>query len=119
MPQLPPIDNFGRLIDNIHDELVVKNIMLNLDLNDQTLKILAEDVAINIDYAFDVRWSPDWVRKGDPHAWHEETDSILNHFAECVTCGAVFAEQTSNEAQAAYRLHASEQHGSAPGSPRS
>jgi hypothetical protein len=111
VPELLPIDNFERLTENILDELVSCNGLMALGLDDRTLRELAKQVAVNIDYAFNVTWSPNWVKSGEPHVWSETSSTGVTHFAECLLCGAVMAEPTREAAQAAYRDHLAGPHG--------
>ena len=111
VPELPPIDNFERLTENILDELVSFNGLMVLGLEDRTLRELAKQVAVNIDYAFNVTWSPKWVKSGEPHVWSEASSTGVCHFAECLLCGVVMTQPTREAAQAAYRDHLKGRHG--------
>ncbi|OII04431.1 hypothetical protein BIU89_01330 [Curtobacterium sp. MCBA15_005] len=64
--------NHELLADNVFEEL--RNGWLSWDkgIGDDALKNLAWGIAAEIVYAFDVKWSPDWVAKGHPHRWHDE-----------------------------------------------
>lgn len=73
---------FELLRDNVRDELVVQNGMGSLGLTDEVIDRLAEQVAVNIDYAFALRWSPDWVKDGDLHRWTADE----RFFARCPDC---------------------------------
>lgn len=59
------------LADNVFEEL--RNGWLSWDkgIDDDSLKNLAWGIAAEIVYAFDVKWSPDWVLEGHPHRWHD------------------------------------------------
>lgn len=46
--------------DNLLSELDNQNWVRNLGLTSEALEQLARGVMASIDYAFDVRWSPDW-----------------------------------------------------------
>ncbi|RXZ50279.1 hypothetical protein ESP57_00120 [Agromyces fucosus] len=50
------------LYDNVLSELDNQNWASNLGLTSAALEQLAWAVTASIDYAFDVRWCPDWVR---------------------------------------------------------
>jgi hypothetical protein len=112
VPELPPIDTSERLTENILDELASCNGLMALGLDDRTLRELAKQVAVNIDYAFTVTWSPKWVKSGEPHVWSETSSTGVSHFAECLLCGAVMAEPTPEAAHAAHRDHLTYRHGS-------
>jgi hypothetical protein len=59
---------FDRLTDNIREELNAQNALLALGLSTNRITDLANAIAINIDYAFEVRWSPRWegTRRDQP-----------------------------------------------------
>ena len=59
MPDTTP-DEFERLTGNIHEELLVSNALQNLGLSKEQIAELAHWIAVNIDYAFEVRWAPRW-----------------------------------------------------------
>ncbi|MGV9804570.1 hypothetical protein [Micromonospora chersina] len=105
MPEQPPIDTFQRLADNIRGELVAMNIPLNLRLDDATLENVAEAIATNITYAFDVTWAPKWVKAGQPHRWQEDNSGSRVYYVECLGCGTVFGEASAEAAEASYRDH--------------
>jgi hypothetical protein len=56
-------DEFERLVGNIREELQAQDALQDLGLAPEVLTQLAASVAANIDYAFDVRWSPRWEGK--------------------------------------------------------
>lgn len=70
------------LADNVFEEL--RNGWLSWDkgIEDAALKNIAWGIAAEIVYAFDVRWSPDWVAEGHPHRWHDED----GYHARCNDC---------------------------------
>ncbi|MEU5669651.1 hypothetical protein ABZ749_04610 [Micromonospora sp. NPDC047753] len=70
------------LEDNVRTELQVTNSMLELGLSDATIERLMEGVTSGLLYAFNVDWSPDWVKPGQVHAW-EEGGAF---FARCSGC---------------------------------
>jgi hypothetical protein len=53
-----PFDD--RLTANILDELRAQNALADLGLADDQLEQVAQAVAVNVDYSFEVRWSPRW-----------------------------------------------------------
>lgn len=110
MPELPPIDTFGRLTEHIQDELVAMNVPLNLQLDAATVGDLAESIAVNITYAFEVKWAPKWVKAGQPHRWQEATPDAKTHYVECLACGAVFADASAEAAEVSYRDHQHSRH---------
>lgn len=75
---------------------------------DGVLDQLAWAVATRLDYAFSLRWDPDWVASGEPHVWQEEGGT----FARCTAC---LAESGSTESDAAARSwyveHEADAHG--------
>jgi len=75
---------FALLEDNVRTELQIANGMLDLGLSGQNLDRIMEGVTSGILYAFDVEWSPDWVKDGDVHAW-EEDGGWLARCSACLT----------------------------------
>ncbi|MBT1608151.1 hypothetical protein [Curtobacterium flaccumfaciens] len=63
--------NHELLADNVFEELRNGWLSWDKDIGDDALKNLAWGIAAEIVYAFDVKWSPDWVAKGHPHRWHD------------------------------------------------
>jgi hypothetical protein len=57
------------LYDVIRDELSVYDGAENLGITDEAIRTLARAVTTRLDYAFSVKWSPDWVVRGRPHVW--------------------------------------------------
>ncbi|WP_439661574.1 hypothetical protein ACSHWB_08715 [Lentzea sp. HUAS TT2] len=70
------------LEDNVRTELKVTNDALGLGLADDAIERLMEGVTSGVLYAFEVNWSPDWVKPGQVHAWEE--DGMF--FARCGGC---------------------------------
>ncbi len=70
------------LEDNVRTELKVTNDGLGLGLDDDAIERLVEGVTSGLLYAFEVDWSPDWVKPGQVHAWQE--DGVF--FARCGGC---------------------------------
>ena len=52
--------NYEHLVGNVTDELRSQNALRNLDLPAALIEEVARAIAINIDYAFELRWSPRW-----------------------------------------------------------
>ena len=67
---------------NVRTEIEIWNGARNAGLTDEQIQELAGSIAANVDYAFAVDWSPDWIKPGEVHSW-EEGDG---HFARCPTC---------------------------------
>ncbi|PZE70648.1 hypothetical protein DEJ27_06145 [Curtobacterium sp. MCPF17_018] len=70
----------GDAWDDKHHELLAGNVFEELrngplswdtGIGDDALKSIAWGIAAEIVYAFDVKWSPNWVAKGYPHRWHD------------------------------------------------
>ena len=70
------------LEDRVREELRVTDSAYGLGLSDEAIERLTEGVAAGVLYAFSVDWSPNWVRKGDVHAW--EDAGVW--FARCGDC---------------------------------
>jgi len=49
-----------RVIENALTELKAQNALQGLGLDDDKLRLLAWAVAVNLDYAFELRWAPRW-----------------------------------------------------------
>ncbi|MFJ5991006.1 hypothetical protein [Lentzea sp. NPDC092896] len=58
------------------------NDALGLGLADDAIERLMEGITSGVLYAFEVDWSPDWVKPGQVHAWEE--DGVF--FARCGEC---------------------------------
>ncbi|MET8234317.1 hypothetical protein ABZS77_26955 [Micromonospora sp. NPDC005298] len=114
MPELPPIDTFERLTANIRGEIVAMNVPMNLKLDDATLGNLAESIAINITYAFDVEWAPKWVEAGQPHRWQEDHPGGTTYHVECLACGAVFRDASTEAVEGSYHDHQRRLHAQDP-----
>ncbi|MEI2818891.1 MAG: hypothetical protein V9E81_01180 [Marmoricola sp.] len=66
----------------VKTELQVTAGIRGLDLDDATLEELAGGVTAGLLYAFEMDWSPDWVRPGEVHQWQENG----MHTARCSVC---------------------------------
>ena len=64
--------NHELLAENVFTELRYGQLAWDAGIDEKTLKSVAWGIAAEIVYAFDVKWSPDWVAKGHPHRWHDE-----------------------------------------------
>jgi hypothetical protein len=91
------------LESNVRTELEVVNGMLELHLSEASIERLMEGVTSRLLYAFEVDWSPDWVRPGQAHSWVQ--DGVF--FARCSVC-LLDSPSTDSEAsaQAWARTHA-------------
>ncbi|UFN45695.1 hypothetical protein [Nocardioides okcheonensis] len=67
---------------NVKTELQVTNGMFDLALSEETIDLLVQGVTSDLLHAFEVDWSPDWVKAGDVHHWGESG----RHFARCGVC---------------------------------
>ena len=97
------------LRDAIQDEIGVAAAMMNrVELGEQFIERLAWAVATRLDYAFQFRWNPDWLKPGDIHAWSEDAE----WFARCGVCLADSPPSKSNaEAKQWVRGHRLTEHG--------
>jgi hypothetical protein len=57
-------ENHDRLVGNVTEELQAQNALQELNLSEEIIGTLAWAIVANIEYAFDVRWSPRW--EGQP-----------------------------------------------------
>lgn len=94
MPWSSSPDDFDRLVENVRQELQAQNAIGELGLADDVLDQLASAIATNAVYAFEVKWAPKWLRRAEPHAWHDEEGA----FAECVDCRLIFGPEPDPEA---------------------
>lgn len=95
------------LYDNVLSEMDNQNWSRNLGLTSAALEQLASAVTASIDYAFDVRWSPDWVKPGTPHVWRDGD----GWHARCNACLAESPASTSEDAvQGWFTQHDRERH---------
>lgn len=107
-----PLNNYDRAIDNVTDELDTQAAMRDLHWPEGLTRQLAEAIVSNLDYAFDIRWRPRWVKPGEPHHWSEtgeDPDDTL-YFTECLACGQIFESGSEASAQTAYQAHRAEEH---------
>lgn len=88
--------NHELLAGNIFAELRYGQLAWDAGIDEETLKSVAWGIAAEIAYAFDVKWSPDWVAKGHPHRWHDED----GWHARCNDC--LDESPASSEEAAAY-----------------
>jgi hypothetical protein len=59
------------LNDAVFDELKAINAFNRFEVSDDALRTFAWAVTTRIEHAFDVKWSPKWVRPGRPHVWQD------------------------------------------------
>lgn len=106
--------DFERLALNIREELQAQNTLQGLGLDEDTLRGLSDAVAVNITYAFDVKWSPKWVKPGEAHYWSEPSDETAtgeNHYVECVLCQWVSTHNaTRRDAEQKFGRHFQREH---------
>ncbi|MDT5218257.1 MAG: hypothetical protein QOF15_362, partial [Mycobacterium sp.] len=85
----------SREIELLHhavlDEMRAINAFAELGVADDSLQELANAVTIRIDYAFAIKWSPDWVPLGRPHTWRDEH----GWHARCNSCLAESSASSS------------------------
>ncbi len=100
-----------RLTGNVLEELRAQNAMRGLGLEDDLLAGIAEQVAVNVDYAFECRWAPRWVREGQPHSWMEVVEGEERFHSECLTCGWLSQPaRTAEAASHAFQAHRDAEH---------
>ena len=77
-----------------------------MELNQTTVDNLVAGIAANIDYAFEFRWRPRWLKDGDAHRWTEGSESDEpRHFVECLACKRITVHACVDEATAWYVTH--------------
>jgi hypothetical protein len=101
-----PIDPYERIVDNIDAELSVQSALRELDWPKELVHELAQHVAANLTYVFDVRWNPR-LRSDESHRWSEPGDSpgATLYFAECLTCGNVSEAHAEDAAGELFNAH--------------
>lgn len=96
---------------NVLTELQVQNGVLQLGLADAVLADLADAVTANADYAVDIKWSPDWIKPGEPHVWMDDDGT----YARCNDCVAESPASASRaDAHAWHASHWAAQHAENP-----
>lgn len=78
----------------------------DLELTDEQLASLAWAVTTRLDYAFNVRWDPDWVKEGEAHTWVEDGQV----FARCTRCLAMSPPCADREAAVAWHVEHAKTH---------
>ncbi len=105
-----------RLKSNIREELAAQSALRDLGLDESSLDGLANSIAVNIEYAFDVKWAPRCVKPGDAHYWSEPSAELPtgeNHFAECLLCEWISSHNaTRRDAERRYGRHFQNEHSS-------
>ena len=104
MREVQRIDDVQRLQRAVRAELQAQTAMQNVVLDISVLDRLACGVAAHVDYGFDVRWAPKWVKAGDAHRWSEDGEE----FVECLVCGRTTAHAIAGEADEWYTGHRTE-----------
>jgi len=105
----PDLDRFRTVVD---EEVRLVADMAG-GLPDLVMENLASCVVAQVDYGFDVRWSPNWARPPHPHVWWEKNPARgTEFFAECLMCGETTAHRTEDERDAWYAAHRADSHGS-------
>lgn len=105
MVEIPRTPDSLRLRQNIRLELASQRAIAGLDLDDSVLDGLAESIAANIEYGFEIRWSPQWVKEGDPNRWEEGANEQTKYFVECLHCNRVTVHHTKSDADAWWAAH--------------
>lgn len=106
MTDVPYPDDIDRLVENIRTEINAQLGMARIELPSETVEQLASAIAANIDYAFDFRWRPRWVKDGEPHHWQRSTESGgEQYFIECLRCKRITVHPTADDATAWYAEH--------------
>ncbi|MCG5430845.1 hypothetical protein LV457_00835 [Mycobacterium sp. MYCO198283] len=89
------------------DEMQAMNSFHQLGVSTDALELLAWAVTTRVDYAFAVRWSPDWVPPGRPHTWRDDE----GWHARCNDClSECAAAPSETEAVAWFDAHAAGTH---------
>jgi Zn ribbon nucleic-acid-binding protein len=104
MREVQRIDDLERLRLAVREELQAQAAMNDVMLNIPLLDRMASGVAAQVDYGFDVRWAPKWVKTGDAHRWTEDGEELV----ECLVCGRTTAHLPPAEADEWYADHRSQ-----------
>lgn len=102
---MPYPSDSDRLRGNIREELRAQTAMGDLPLDEIVIERLAEGIANNVEYAFEVRWSPRWVKDDEPHRWTESSEGRDEHFLECARCRKLWVFQSATEADSWWERH--------------
>ncbi len=95
------------LYDAVLDEMKAMNAFHQLGASGEALPVLAWAVTDRIDQAFDVKWSPNWVKSGEPHTWSDEQ----GYHALCNVCLAESGpKDTADTAANWFAAHVATQH---------
>ena len=84
--------------------------MGELPLDEIVIDRLAEGIADNIEYAFEVHWAPRWAKSGEPHRWTETTEGRDQYFVECLGCRKLWVFPSAAEADSCWEGHVQERH---------
>jgi hypothetical protein len=106
--------DLDRFRENVLTELQAQNAMQDLNLPQNQLESLADAIAANADYAFEIKWSPRWVKGSEPHRWAEDDDASPSgkwFFSECLSCGRLTKSSSEQESLDDYAQHRATTHG--------
>lgn len=85
-PSMEPTERQMRVISllehNVLTEIEILDGMLDLGLSANSRDSLMRAITSGILYAFDLDWSPDWVKPGDVHTWEDDSAWL----ARCSIC---------------------------------
>jgi hypothetical protein len=104
MREVQRIDDVQRLQLAVRDELQAQAAMQDVVLDVSVLDRMASGVAAHVNYGFEVRWAPKWVKAGDAHRWSEDGEE----FVKCLGCGRTTSHPTAVEADEWYADHLSQ-----------
>lgn len=110
MAEVPYPNDFDRLRANIREELSAQRAMGDLPLDQIVIDRLADGIASNIEYAFDVHWAPKWAKNDEPHRWTEAVEGRDQYFVECLRCRKVWVFPSVAEADSRWEQHLGEAH---------
>jgi hypothetical protein len=109
MVEVPYPDDNERLINNIREELLAQRALSDLPITDQQIAHVAVSIASNVEYGFEVRWAPRWVKGDDPHHW-VEGDEQLRYFMECLRHKRITMHESEAEAADWWAEHLRSEH---------
>ena len=97
----PYPDDHQRLRFAVRDELAAQHGIGRRCADDAWIEVLADMVVARIDYGFDVRWAPTWLKGSQVHRWIEDGE----HYVDCVRCRRLTSHASDADATAWHAEH--------------
>ena len=111
MSEVPYPSDGERLLGNIREEIQAQSAGSSLRLTDEDVERLAISIASNVEYGFDVRWAPRWIKGDDPHRWVEGPDTTNpTYFVECLRHKRITMHESETDATNWWSGHVQAEH---------